>query len=348
MQKNIFFVSPFGEKDTERRVISDSIFNEFTVIFEQMTFLNPYTPENSKRIDFRIGRSDHLPNVNIVKTMLEQLEKADIVIVDITGLNPNVMYELGLRIGMEKPVLIIRDSSESTEEIPYNISGIRIIYFDLNSDKGKKRFKDELKSQIDNFLQDQSIFIYHKAKSIYKLERDNLGELSETKGKCNGSMKLSWIIKEWQVERLFDYFKEEKDIVERNTIPICRLINTMNIDEETIIKHVMLFKELIQSGQYKIYSTKREDYEIHLYNGIRSQINENICFVLFPDYRLNINTLGIVLYDQKIINAIDNRYNKDIEKGSILEINQNSNDNEIRNTVINWINVSNNNSNNLV
>ena len=48
-------------------------------------------------------------HVNIVKTMLEQLEKAHLVIVDITGLNPNVMYELRLRIGMEKPVIVLRD-----------------------------------------------------------------------------------------------------------------------------------------------------------------------------------------------------------------------------------------------
>lgn len=127
------------------------------------------------------------------------------------------MYELGLRIGMEKPVLIIRDSIESKNEIPYNIRDMRIIFFDLSTENSIKRFQDELRVLLQSFLEDQSIFIYHQAKLIYKLEHDELNLLTELKSKCRGPIKLSWIMKEWDLKNMFDYFNQEKEIIEKKS-----------------------------------------------------------------------------------------------------------------------------------
>lgn len=59
--------------------------------------------------------------------------------------------------------------------------------------------------------------------------------------------------------------------------------------------------------------------------------------MLFPDYTQHENSLGLIIYDQKIINVIDTIYNRDINNGMILKINENDDDKKIRNTVINWI-----------
>lgn len=152
---------------------------------------------------------------------------------------------------------------------------------------------------------------------------------------------MSWIMKEWDSKNLFNYFNQEKEILEKNRIRANRLINTNNLEEETIIKHVMIYKTLIQTQQYRIYSTDREDYEIMIYHKIRSQINENVGFVLFPDSMQQENSLGLIIYDQNIINAIDNRYNNDVKNGLVLKINENDDDMTIKNTVINWIKESN-------
>lgn len=148
-------------------------------------------------------------------------------------------------------------------------------------------------------------------------------------------------MKEWDSKNLFNYFNQEKEILEKNRIRANRLINTNNLEEETIIKHVMIYKTLIQTQQYRIYSTDREDYEIMIYHKIRSQINENVGFVLFPDSMQQENSLGLIIYDQNIINAIDNRYNNDVKNGLVLKINENDDDMTIKNTVINWIKESN-------
>jgi hypothetical protein len=78
-----------------------------------------------------------------------------------------------------------------------------------------------------------------------------------------------------------------------------------------------------------------------IYHKIRSQINENVGFVLFPDSMQQENSLGLIIYDQNIINAIDNRYNNDVKNGLVLKINENDDDMTIKNTVINWIKESN-------
>ena len=342
MQKDIFFVSPFGEENSDRRKKSDSIFTQLESIFNNLEIPEDYIFKNYYGgIEFKIERSDHMHDVDIVKTMLEQLEKAHLVIVDITGLNPNVMYELGIRIGKEKPVLVIRPSNESTE-LPFNLRGVRYISFDLSTEANLKKFQDELRENAESFLKDQSQFIYKKSKLIYKIENEDLDLLTEKKAKCKGNIKMSWIMREWDSKNLFNYFNQEKEILEKNRISANRLINTTNLKKKNIIKHVMIYKTLIQTGQYRIYSTDREDSEILIYHKIEeSQINENVGFVLFPDSTQQENSLGLIIYDQNIINAIDNRYNNDRKNGLILKIKENYDDRKIKNTVKNWIKESN-------
>jgi hypothetical protein len=68
---------------------------------------------------------------------------------------------------------------------------------------------------------------------------------------------------------------------------------------------------------------------------------ENAGFVLFPESADEDDSSGLLIYDQNIINAIENRYNNDVKNGIILKINENDDDEKIKNTVINWIKESN-------
>lgn len=44
----------------------------------------------------------------IQSTIVNDLDAADLVIVDLTEHNPNVLFELGMRIAFSKPVCLIR------------------------------------------------------------------------------------------------------------------------------------------------------------------------------------------------------------------------------------------------
>ena len=63
---------------------------------------------------------------DILVDIWQSINGADFVIADITGRNPNVLYELGIAHTLAKPVLII---SRNAADIPIDLSTRRIILY---------------------------------------------------------------------------------------------------------------------------------------------------------------------------------------------------------------------------
>lgn len=76
-------------------------------------------------------RSDRI-NVpgSITGQIIQNLLVADLVIADISGLNPNVMYELGIRHATRLPVILLASRGET---IPFDIANVRVIIYDVSS-----------------------------------------------------------------------------------------------------------------------------------------------------------------------------------------------------------------------
>lgn len=81
------------------------------------------------------------------------VEKSDIVIVDITGNNPNVMYEFGFALGKGKnPILICQ--KHWAPKRPFDISDMRYLEYEYNwqgiedLNKGLKKFIEETLKQL--------------------------------------------------------------------------------------------------------------------------------------------------------------------------------------------------------
>lgn len=103
-------------------------------------------------------------NVNLVSNgtgiiqteILNSIFSSDIVICDISGSNPNVMFELGLRIALNKRVLVIYDNSKNTNKgVPFDINAIPYLEYseDLNRFQMKK-FEENLKVKIQELLKE--------------------------------------------------------------------------------------------------------------------------------------------------------------------------------------------------
>jgi hypothetical protein len=69
--------------------------------------------------------------VLVITELLAQLSAAHFGVADISGLNENVLIELGAMIGTTKPTMIIRDSSEREKEIPFNIEGYQQFLYEI-------------------------------------------------------------------------------------------------------------------------------------------------------------------------------------------------------------------------
>ncbi|ETR70596.1 MAG: hypothetical protein OMM_08704 [Candidatus Magnetoglobus multicellularis str. Araruama] len=56
----------------------------------------------------------------IAEALQNQIRESDLIVADVTGNNPNVMFELGFAFALSKPILILVQNT--SREIPFNVS----------------------------------------------------------------------------------------------------------------------------------------------------------------------------------------------------------------------------------
>lgn len=113
-QKGIFVIMPFVQTPTRDR-------EQLTSFFED-NIKRPIEGASSD-CEYKVWRSGE--TFNITDEIIKDLFKADIVIADLSGEypNPNVMYELGVRLTLsDKPVILIREKNPNNKMV-----------FDVNS-----------------------------------------------------------------------------------------------------------------------------------------------------------------------------------------------------------------------
>lgn len=76
---------------------------------------------------YDVQRADSLDNQqNILKDIIRGIKEADLIIADLTGLNPNVFYELGIAHTMEKPTILL---TQSIKEVPFDLKSYRLTQY---------------------------------------------------------------------------------------------------------------------------------------------------------------------------------------------------------------------------
>jgi len=85
---------------------------------------------------------------DIVSDIYASLEKAKIVIAEMTPSNENVYYEVGYAHALKKPTIILADESK---RLPFDLANSRCIFY-KNSIGGKKLVEERLKRYISTIL----------------------------------------------------------------------------------------------------------------------------------------------------------------------------------------------------
>ena len=95
--------------------------------------------------------------------IIKNLGEADLVLCDMSILNPNVFFELGIRTALDKPVCLVKDSR--TKQVPFDTSIIN--YHTYNHELHPWNLKDEipkleahLTESIENSNQQNSLWKY--------------------------------------------------------------------------------------------------------------------------------------------------------------------------------------------
>jgi len=114
----------------------EQIFRAFVLMpFDQEfdAVFNKLVKPALKKAGYNVNRADSILNQqNILKDIVRGIAEADLVVADITSLNANVFYELGISHTMEKQTVLL---AQSSEDIPFDLSSYRVIIYSTNFDE---------------------------------------------------------------------------------------------------------------------------------------------------------------------------------------------------------------------
>jgi hypothetical protein len=137
-----FVIMPFGDPAVDRDHFEkmEDIYSEWI----KPTVESIALPDGSGQC-LQCHRADKAQQSgNIVDHVIESLVKADIVIADLTGRNPNVFYELGIRHAVSNATILI---AEGMEHVPFDVRQLRTLIYSY-SPPGMNRFRRELKTFV--------------------------------------------------------------------------------------------------------------------------------------------------------------------------------------------------------
>lgn len=133
-QKSCFIITPIGDENSEIRRKADGLIEAIVKpVLENLGYV-PIIPHTMTK-----------PG-SITTQVVEHILSSDMVIANLTGLNPNVMYELAVRHAVRKPIVCV---VENGTKLPFDIAQDRVI---LYSDEffRVETLKKDLKQMIES------------------------------------------------------------------------------------------------------------------------------------------------------------------------------------------------------
>jgi hypothetical protein len=82
---------------------------------------------------YRVRRADSvLDQQNVLRDIITGIDSADLIVADLTGLNSNVFYELGIAHGLGIPTVML---TQDIDEVPFDLRGYRVQVYSDRFDK---------------------------------------------------------------------------------------------------------------------------------------------------------------------------------------------------------------------
>ncbi|MGS1002646.1 hypothetical protein [Burkholderia glumae] len=131
-KKKIFVIMPFVTANSRNESSLTSFFNDY--------IKHPIETATALASEYVVHRSGN--SFTILDTIIEDIAKADVVICDLSGeaANPNVMFELGLRLATSpKPTILIREENSTNKKI-FDVSGLYTHPYSLTATRDLERF----------------------------------------------------------------------------------------------------------------------------------------------------------------------------------------------------------------
>lgn len=167
--KTCFIIMPFSSAGKLVKSDLDYIYSEiFKKALEEFEIEGVKYFSSIVRYESKVG--------SIIEGIIKNLNEADLVIADLTSLNPNVMYELGVRHSLKRGTIIL---SQDLNKLPSDLRDyLTVEYKYSTTTKTQKshfdKFKIELHKSIRELIQtdkyDSPVLSYFKEKKRFRNE----------------------------------------------------------------------------------------------------------------------------------------------------------------------------------
>lgn len=232
--KTCFVVMGFGTKkipNTNIEVDLNFVYNELikpTIISKKLTSV--YGQEQFRADEVYTTKS-------ITKTFIEGIFKADIVIADITTLNQNAIYELGLRHAMKPKSTIILCDNHTAQIKFFDIQDLPQIRYDsdkLNEYSEFRRIQELLSSYIDNAKNSDDHFIDSPVfeSNLYHVISNSL--TSSQSNTATSNSQQSWS----ELTKVANALKDSQQYVEAEII-YKQILDSGFVDDEIVAGYLL-------------------------------------------------------------------------------------------------------------
>lgn len=166
VSKTCFIITPIGPDNSDVRRAAEGVIDAVVIPVLEKEGFN----------DIKVAHRMPSPG-SITKQIINRIISDDLVIANLSGLNPNVMYELAIRHAARKPVIQI---CENTTTLPFDVVEERTIIY-KNDMAGvveiKDKFSDMVKAALSDEQPDNPIYRAIEKKMI--LQNETISDLDK-------------------------------------------------------------------------------------------------------------------------------------------------------------------------
>lgn len=137
-KKKCFIITPIGDDNTEIRRAAEGVID---------AVIQPILND----LGFEVSVAHRMYSTgSITRQLLSRILNDELVIANLTGLNPNVMYELAVRHSVRKPLIQI---CEKGTRLPFDITEERTLFF-TNDMAGVVEIRENFKFMVEEAMRD--------------------------------------------------------------------------------------------------------------------------------------------------------------------------------------------------
>lgn len=130
-KKSCFVVTPIGDENTAIRRHIDGIIDQAII------------PAIGDEFEIKVAHREYeIGSIN--DRVIQSVCNSDLVVANLTGLNPNVMFEIAIRYSFGKPAIVI---AEKGTKLPFDIVDENTIFY-INDPAGAAELKENVKKFV--------------------------------------------------------------------------------------------------------------------------------------------------------------------------------------------------------